>query len=305
MPRKTVRTHAESERDVTVRVDFYKPSDRDDHIRLESTLDKALLLPQNSRTLIVGRERIILCSLKKSGNLYEGEIARLRMTETPAIGDLQGGLEDIPLRPDQGIAERTAFLFDPTTQILAIHAIREAVSASRLAGFCDEVEATSEGYDFQPVIRKNTMTEFNHLSAIRKVEIKVSSVGAAAAAPSHDRESVKNYLRFREFANLEAETISITLGVGRKRNRGMVRDSARDLVKSLLDHKDSLAVETLQVSGKQNGDEFVLLDLLHGRVREEINIKVRGRSASYNKRAEAVAEAYEMNKDSFSAKTGK
>lgn len=303
MPRKTVQTRAEFEREVTVRVDFYKLADREDHIRFESTLDKASLLPKNSRTLVVGKERVILCSLKKSGTRYEGEIARLRMTETPAIGDLQGELEDIPLRPDQGIAERTAFLFESTSQILAIHAIREAVSASRLAGFCDLVEATSEGYDFQPVIRKNTMNDFNHLSAIRKVEVKVSSVGAAAAAPLRDRESVKNYLRFREFANLEVETISITLGVGRKQNRGMVRDSARDLVKSLLDHKDSLTVETLQVSGKQNGDEFVLLDLLHGRVREEISIKVRGRSASYTARAGAVAEAYEMNKDLFSVPT--
>jgi hypothetical protein len=143
------------------------------------------------------------------------------------------------------------------------------------------------------------MNDFNHLNAIRKVEVKVASVGAAAAAPVRDRDSVKNYLRFREFANLEVETISITLGVGRQRHRGMVRDAAHDLVKSLLDHKESLTIETLQVSGKQNGDEFVLLDLLHGRVREEVNIKVRGRSASYTARAAAVAEAYEINKNLF------
>lgn len=221
------------------------------------------------------------------------------MTETPVIGDLQGALEDIPLRPDQGIAERTAFLFDSSTQVLAIHAIREAVSASRLAGFCDLVEAVPDGYDFQPIIRKSTMTDFNHLNAIRKVEIKVASIGAAVSAPARDRDSVKNYLRLREFANLEAETMSITLGVGRQRNRGMVRDAAHSLVKSLLDHKESLTVETLQVSGKQNGDEYVLLDLLHGRVREEVSLRVRGRSASYTARAGAVAEAYDMNKILF------
>jgi len=299
MARKTVRTYAEQGRDYNVKVDFYRSTERDDHIRLETTLDKALALPQSARTLAVDKERIILVSLAENRGIYTGEIARLRMTETPVIGDLQGQLQDIPLRPDQGIAERTAFLFDSSTQILAIHAIREAVSASRLAGYCDVLEASPDGYIFEPVVNTSTLRDFNRLSSIRKVEVKIASIGSAGAAPAADRASVKDYLKLKELAALEAETMTITLSMGMRREGGMVRDAARGLVRGLLDHKESLSVETLRVSGKEPGDEAVLLDLINGRVREEVPIRVRGRSASYEQRAAAVVKAYVANMNLF------
>jgi hypothetical protein len=299
MARKAVRTDAEQGRSFNVKVDFYKSAARADGVRLESTLAKAMALPQNSRTLTVDKERIILIYISENSGRFEGEIARLRMTETPVIGDMRGHLEDIPLRPDQGIAERTAFLFDADTQILAIHAVREAVSASRLAGYCDNVEASQNGFVFEPLVSTSTIGDFNRLAAIRKVEIKIASVGAAASAPAQDRASVKDYLRLRQFAGLEAETMTITLGMGMHRNGGMVRDAARGLIRGLLDHRVSLSVETLRVSGKDAGDEAVLLDLLQGRVREEVQIRVKGRSASYNQRAGAVSKAFESNLELF------
>jgi hypothetical protein len=295
MPRKTVTMSADLQRDVTVKVDFYRCQEREDHVRFEDILDKAKQLPQNARTLTVSKESIILCELAKADGIFEGEIARLRMTETPALGNLQGEISDLPLRADQGLAERTAFLFDQSTQVLVIHSVREAVSMGRLAGYCDVVGATSDGFVFEPILRTDTLSEFNHLQAIRKVEVKIARVGAASKAPSVARTSVKNYLKLREVAALEAETMTITLGMGRGQRRGMALDATRSLVRSLLDHKDELSVETLIVSGKESGDEAVILDLLRGRVREDVEIKVRGRTASYNQRRDALRTAYASN----------
>jgi hypothetical protein len=141
------------------------------------------------------------------------------------------------------------------------------------------------------------MSEFNHLQAIRKIEVKISSVSTAASAPAQARNSVKDYLRLRELAGLDAETISITLGMGQSRRRaGMVRDVTGRFVRSLLQNKDSLQVETLRVGGKEPDDEAVILDLLHGRLRHEVVIKVRGRYASYNQRLSAVETAFNENK---------
>lgn len=80
----------------------------------------------------------------------------------------------------------------------------------------------------------------------------------------------------------------------------MARDAAGQLVRALLGHKDSLQVETLRIGGKEPDDEAVILDLLHGRLRNEVVIKVRGRSASYNQRSQAVEEAYDENEALFS-----
>jgi hypothetical protein len=252
-------------------------------------------LPRNARTARVGRENIILREISHTAGIYEGEIARLRMTETPALGSLQGEFSELSLRADEGVAELTAFLFDSANQVLAIHSVREAVSPSRLAGFCDVIEASPDGFSFDPIIRTDTLDDFNHLQSIRKVEIKIASVAAAAVAPAAARSSVKGYFRLKEVAALEAETITITLGMGHARKRGMVLEAARGLVRGLLDNKDNLAVETLIVSGKEDEDEPVVLDLLRGRVREEIVIQVRGRRASYSQRQDAIREAYASN----------
>jgi hypothetical protein len=303
MARKTVRMSAEQQRDVTIRVDFYRCTEREDKVLLGHTLEKARLLAKNSRTLTVDKENIILCELSCADGIYEGEIARLRMTETPAIGSLSGEIAELRLDADQGLAERTAFLFDTANQILAIHSVREAVSPGRLAGFCDVVEASTDGFIFEPVLRTDTLSDFNHLEAIRKVEVKIARVGLAAKAPSPAISSVKEYLKLNEVAGLEAETMTITLGMGHERRRGMVMDSTRSFIRGLLDHKDELSVETLIVSGKEAGDEAVVLDLLRGRVRSEVVIEVRGRTASYNQRQDAVKRAYKENYSLFANST--
>jgi len=173
--------------------------------------------------------------------------------------------------------------------------VREAVSASRLAGYFDVVDASDEGFVFEPILREDTLREFNHLQSIRKLEVKIASIGAASRAPSSARTTVKNYLKLREVSNLGAETMTITLGMGGDRRHNMALDATRAFARSLLDHKDALSVQTLIVSGKEAGDEAVMLDLLRGRVREEIPIKVRGRTASYNQRRDALRTAYANN----------
>lgn len=71
-------------------------------------------------------------------------MVRIRMNEVPVIAGLDGKRPSIPLKPDQGIGEDTAFDYDEKTQVLAIQSHRMGMSASRWGFYSTHFGPTDE-----------------------------------------------------------------------------------------------------------------------------------------------------------------
>ena len=114
-----------------------------------------------------------LFEIQRHLNIFEGELARIRMTDTPSIGSHDCVLNEIELAEDQGIAERSAFLFDAPRGVLAIHARREAVSASRLGGYCDTyARNTDDRFEVNPLLRQDAEQKLRSMNVIKKINVQ-------------------------------------------------------------------------------------------------------------------------------------
>lgn len=194
----------------------------------------------------------------------------------------------IPLDDEQGIAERTAFLYDCRRGILVLHAKREAVGASRIAGFCNQFRGRDiEPFSLNPILRPNAERKFRSMRRVRKIEVEYSR-GAQDAMPNPD-SSTRSFVR--GLADLEGETISVAVSAGRKRRNELSLDRVRDVVRTALTGREEV-VHKLTVSGTGAGDEALIIDLLEDRLRANVSISFRGRTPSYEQRRVAVRQAH-------------
>jgi hypothetical protein len=213
------------------------------------------------------------------------------MNDTPAIANSDCSVAEIELEDDQGIAERTAFLYDSHRSALALHAKREAVSASRIAGYCDRFSPNDiESFSLNPILRPDAAQKFRSINVVKKVEVEYSR-GAAGVIANPD-PSTRSFVT--NLQNLEGETMTVVVSSGRRRQNRLSLERVTSLIRTALTGRDEV-VQKLTISGKNAGDENLFIDLLEDRLRVAIPIQFRGRTASYDQRRRAVRKAYEDN----------
>ena len=286
-----VRGNAER-RSQTVKVDFYKVRDEGiGRIEFRNALRAAMRLHGVNRSRDVWGERVDLYVCHESGSIIEGEIGRVRMNDTPAIANRDCSVNEISLDDGQGIAERTAFLYDSQRAVLALHAKREAVSASRIAGFCNHFSGNEiESFSLNPILRTDAEQKFRSMDVIKKVEVEYFR-GAGDIIANSDI-STSSFVRSLE--TLQGETLTVAVSSGRKKRNRLSLGHVRELIQTALTGRDEV-VRKLTISGRNASDEALFIDLLEDRLRTPVLIEVRGRTASYEQRRRAVRRAYESN----------
>jgi hypothetical protein len=275
-----------------VKVDFYKVRDEEvGRIEFRDALRGAMRLRGANRSRAVFGERVDLYECHEAGPIIEGEMGRVRMNDTPAIANRDCSIAEIDLEDDQGIAERTAFLYDSRLSILALHAKREAVSASRIAGFCDHFSGNkTASFSLNPVLRPDAAQKFRSMAVIKKVEVEYSR-GAEDFIAEPD-PSTSSFVR--NLGSLQGETLTVTVSAGRPKENRLSFERASALVRTALTGRDEV-VQKLTISGRNAGDEKLFIDLLEDRLRVPVSIQFRGRIPSYDQRRRAVRHAYESN----------
>jgi hypothetical protein len=276
----------------TVKIDFFKLQDEaGGRIEFQNALRAASRSHGRNRSRVVFGERVDLYECHETGSIIEGEIGRIRMNDTPAIANSDCTFAEIALDDDQGIAERTAFLFDSNLSVLVLHSRKEAVSASRIAGFCDKFAGHNiDSFLLRPLLRGDATKKIRSMNVVKKVEVEY--VRGAADAITNPDASTRSFVRNLE--NLQGETLSVTVSSGRKKENHLSFQTVTDLIRTALTGKDE-SVQKLTISGRNAGDERLFIDLLEDRLRVPVIIEFRGRSASYHQRRSAVRKAYDSN----------
>jgi hypothetical protein len=277
-------------------VDFYKVSAAaGGPLAFRNALREMIARKGALRRVLVRGERIDVHSIQETGTMIEGEVGRLRSHDIPAISDKECATRDIPLKDDELITERTAFLFDQKTGILAVHAKREAVSASKIADLCDEIaQNKTQFFELNVVLNPDSQKKFEELSTIQRFHVTYTT--AAASTIKQPDQTTENLLK--SLQNIEGKQIKISVSSGAKKTSKLNFRAALALLTKAKSSSE-MGVEELRVSGRGAGDEKLVIDLITDRMRALRVINVTGYSAGYEQRRSAVRECYEEQKKNF------
>lgn len=220
---------------------------------------------------------------------WEIDLLKIRKDDIPPKATMGGEVTAIPMRNDEGLGEHTAALFDIGSSTLVVQRNKYGVSASSIASYFQKKGGLVQPIVLLPIVSKKGWQNFDNLSVVRTLEIATTGFGGANIGARNANVGVA------DMANLAVEhgakTSFFRLGMGHAPG-GLTR------IKELVLGAMGLAtghheVTRIVVSGKDNGDEKQVIDLLHDRIREEIEVNLgRQESWSYPVRRGALVKAW-------------
>jgi len=245
---------------------------------------------RNRQTLLrQGRFDLHHCYEKNS--IIEGDFGRVRQYDIPDIALPDATTRAIELQTGEGVTERTAFLFDSSTGVLALHARQGGVSASSIAGILDLYAGPpSEFFEFAIILNPDARARYQRMTEIDSVAVSYTTEARSTIAKPD--ETTENFLQGLE--RIGGGKIDIIIHAP-KDVMGLVSSMARQFIGKADTARDR-GVNKLRITGKHNGDRVLAVDLIEDRLRIESTIEVRGTSASYEQRRAVVRQSYESNR---------
>ena len=191
---------------VKVKVDFFQ-------LQLPEGFEPSFKELSEKVSALVGRNRN--CSMYGAvirfhkmffeNNLVEGDLIRLRMDALPVRGDLDGKIEPINFGDEEGVAEQTAFLFHPASNILLLQRNRSGVGSSTFQEYFGQKGKVPDPIVLLPVIKSEAIRRLARFQEIRKVQIVLAKPRMAAKVAHADVASLGSFLDAMELLSSRRE----------------------------------------------------------------------------------------------------
>lgn len=252
--------------------------------------DVANLPDDASRNVLVGKNPLRLKTVERVGQAWCGDLVRIRMEEIPVRASTNGAVTPFTLREDEGVGEQCAFLYRPKRRLLLLQRNRHALSANTFASYFESIGKLGGPIDLQPLLKPDAAARLRNLRLVRRVSLKVAATDRGALWKG-EGVGVKEVA---ELANqFRSPEVTVTLSVGRKRQQGLFGRGVRQMVT----HAKALAgrgaeVKALVVAGKDDDGAPDVIDFIHDRLRDEVELSGAQRLLSYEIRRDALATAW-------------
>lgn len=284
-----------------LKIGFYKVAVRaKTQETFDSVLDRVSRLPDDeSRAVEYLDGAFRLQFAKRSKSIWQGEMMRLRMNETPIKGNLKGKVEQIPLESDEGIGEQTAFLYDPSLDVLVYHEFRGGVTV-RSAGRYFKDKGAVRAIEMAPILKPEVMERVAKMGRI--TEFIVHLAGVESGGNLRNKGESASAL-VKAASAFQAPKAQFRLKVGKNGSLAKVIEAARDFLDGQLVERDK--VTKLVVVGSEMSEEAVdVVDLLADRLVEEIQVDMKENRISAVECHRAVREAWEFHRESLESTYG-
>ncbi|MCH7596597.1 MAG: hypothetical protein IID35_08570, partial [Planctomycetes bacterium] len=167
----------------TIKIDFYRVEMPESapaqfHEIIEQVADSA---NDGNRTVSIDKCPVRMQQAEKTDGCWHGDMVRIRMNEGAILTKLSGETHPIDLDDDEGIGEQTAFLYQPTMNILVVQRNRFAVSASKLARYFESMGGLDEPIVLDPIYTQDAIQRLARLTTIRKFTIRLAGPTNATA----------------------------------------------------------------------------------------------------------------------------
>jgi hypothetical protein len=280
----------------TITVDFYKvaiPADSGDLPAIFNTI-----VESPNPVLEFGGDFFLLQSVGRSGQIWHGDITRVR-TELPVTrGSATGKTEVIPCGANEGPYEQAAFLYSPPTQTLIIQRNRAGAATRGFALCVKHYGQFEDAVELEPLIEQTVWDRVARMEYVKRFEIKV----AGLESPKVFQDQAYGVNAIGDFMEkMSAPTIQIVASIGRGRghralNGKTVKEAARRLLK--LSNKEAPEITKIEIGGKDEEEHSDLVDLIKGRISEKISIsRATDKTLPLSERMNALHAAWQKRRD--------
>lgn len=242
-----------------IKVHYYAVSSNIDGTNIDSCLHTLSELSIPARTRTIRNSDVCLEKIERHDTTWFLHFTALRNTNWP--GAAQKGHISSDLKLDAGVelTENTFAAIDTKTGVLVLQYTQNAVRASRLFYYLDEITGQPNSFFYTPVLNKDAMERYERKSVFTEVEVMVEGITKAdeeffkgSSIASSVRESIKS--------DVTRLNISFSVDARIKKNK-IGSNLVSNLVDTLLARKsknDKLIVKA------KNGEDSPLesIDLL-------------------------------------------
>lgn len=285
-----------------IKVHFYKLEIAENSgVSFEKILNQVASLPREDRYQSTVFYPVYLYDVSlTSQGIWEGELIRHRMEELPVIGNRKCEIKDMILSDDEGIGEQTAFIYHPSTSILALQAGQYTISASGFAKYFELFDPRiSKGLKLLPVFQLDAMVRFTNMVNVYELDVSIAGVGNMSS-DGKTEYGINEVLDLNEAFSSPNISFKLTGNVKQKKplNFQRIFDFANSLIVNNKNHLNKIKIK----GSNDNSDDVYSIDLLKDRMVEEVYIttSAKKRNIPYPERQLALREAWNQRFDELS-----
>ncbi len=255
-------------------VEFYKPRVLDaDRPPFPNILNRIIHLNAPDR-IRRGDDPAAILSLRRDGNEFLGEAARIRMDDLPSVIDVgNGDRHDLDVDEHEGLGEEIHFLYDADLDVIAIQN-RGHFRAPALERLIADLTGTN--LNFHVILTENAWEQFQRLDFVTKINFKLARPRDLRGRPQPALNRV-----FGEIDEFNGVSAKMEITVGRLR-RGLNMDAIRRVVEAYQGQRESF--KSLSITGairEADGPEAAMhpgtVDFIKGRLLYTQEVEGRGR----------------------------
>jgi hypothetical protein len=277
----------------TLNFDLFKlacTNQQHEPLKFEALLDDKsaplVALPRGAGQVIIEGDIV------KRGNFYFGTLAQIHMNDLPPAYDISTlKLEDLPLRPTQGLAYPTSFLFDKELQMIAFESKKNGVG---LQSFCEFYERNFQvpQIETQIVIDPIEMQRLNDMTIIKKFQVKVAKV-VNGEVFNQRKKSFKQIIASADGTN--TNTLEYILTSERGKSTSLKVTKIKQMTRELLQFRENEEVEKLVITGKEDEDNASrAIDFIANKVRLKFSVERERFSSAFS-----TSEKYEKLEEEY------
>lgn len=290
----------------TINVDFYQVETGTDRPFMQTLEDVERLPNTQHRTHTVNGFPIRLAESSRmpTGNVFEGDLVKIRMDNLPVKASIRGGKENIDMADDEGIGEETAFAFVPDLDLLIIQRHRLGVTASAFCTYFEQLCELTQPIELLPIIHPDALLRLQRSTSIRSFEVRLARVRAEAALAGTDNTLINTSLSTMDA--FDSPTLTITLGTGRQKRHSLVVEKVIRTAKSLLRTSGQSCpqdngVDKLRARCVDADGVISPIDFLRDKVffSSDVEMNTENRRISYERRKSLVREAWSSTESSL------
>ncbi len=279
--------------DKKIKIDFFLVELPDDSSMSFHEIIKAVLKdkPRHSQRNVRSYDHFIrLQDTQAIKNLYIGTMLRIRMNDIPPVAGLDGSLQNLDLKKDQGLGEETFFLYSPKLRVILVQRNWNGVRASGLAYYFEQLSGITP-IELTPVLEPDVVARLSRMNVIRNFVVKIARPDNAQIYKDQGL-SMSSMVRLMNESSAAYAEFNLTMG---RKKGSLSPENIIEQAKTILriHSKDEKQVEKLIVSGKQYLDEPTeTLDLLKHRVIETAFVREENRRLSSADCRENLLQVY-------------
>ena len=216
--------------------------------------------------------------------VWFGALIKIRMTNLPEkINQISGQRDLLPISDDEGIAEMSAFLYDPQINIILIQKSQFGPSISKLSDFFAEKFLTLP-MDFRVILKTDVLEKLQRMDKLYRFELKAARLRPDLFANSRSVSGLLNSLGNTGYAKLDIK-------LSADKRTGLAR-WLKNFANTLATGISAEGIDRVKVGVTYRDGGGDMLDLLQCKMEEEVSLDNVPRTILFAARKEALYRIY-------------